>query len=110
MDSNLRARCPQRILREITGVGVEMSGEELLRLFTLLLILGVPVVIIVSWYHGARVLRRVRDFKKTENYWFLQRWSAPMAYEIRCPICGWQGIWYPRDDYPPEKCPSCGAH
>jgi hypothetical protein len=31
----------------------------LLRLFTLLLILGVPVVIIVSWYHGARGQRRV---------------------------------------------------
>src|SRR4029077_14679218 len=43
----------------------EMLGNSLgwshglLRLFTLLLILGVPVVIIVSWYHGARALRRV---------------------------------------------------
>jgi TolB-like protein/Tfp pilus assembly protein PilF len=34
-------------------------SHGLLRLFTLLLILGVPVVIIVSWYHGARALRRV---------------------------------------------------
>jgi hypothetical protein len=43
----------------------EMLGSSLgwshglLRLFTLLLILGVPVVIIVSWYHGARGQRRV---------------------------------------------------
>jgi adenylate cyclase len=43
----------------------EMLGNSLgwspgpLRLFTLLLILGVPVVIIISWYHGARGLRRV---------------------------------------------------
>jgi adenylate cyclase len=43
----------------------EMLGSSLgwshglLRLFTLLLILGVPVVAIVSWYHGARGLRRV---------------------------------------------------
>jgi TolB-like protein/Tfp pilus assembly protein PilF len=43
----------------------EMLGNSLgwshglLRLFTLLLILGVPVVIIVSWYHGARGQRRV---------------------------------------------------
>jgi adenylate cyclase len=34
-------------------------SHGLLRLFTLLLILGVPVVIIVSWYHGARGQRRV---------------------------------------------------
>jgi adenylate cyclase len=45
--------------------GAEMLGSSLgwshslLRLFTLLLILGVPLVIIVSWYHGARGLRRV---------------------------------------------------
>jgi TolB-like protein len=43
----------------------EMLGSTLgwshgpLRLFTLVLILGVPVVIIISWYHGARGLRRV---------------------------------------------------
>ena len=43
----------------------EMLGNSLgwshglLRLFSLLLILGVPVVIVVSWYHGARGLRRV---------------------------------------------------
>jgi len=43
----------------------EMLGSSLgwshglLRLFTLLLILGVPVVIIVSWYHGARGQRAV---------------------------------------------------
>jgi adenylate cyclase len=43
----------------------EMLGNSLgwshgvLRLFTLLLILGVPVVIIISWYHGARGQRRV---------------------------------------------------
>jgi len=34
-------------------------SHGLLRLFTLLLILGVPVVIIVSWYHGARGQRGV---------------------------------------------------
>jgi hypothetical protein len=45
--------------------GAEMLGNSLgwshslLRVFTLLLILGVPVVIILSWYHGARGLRRV---------------------------------------------------
>jgi adenylate cyclase len=45
--------------------GAELLGNSLgwshglLRLFTLLLILGVPVVIIVSWYHGARGQRRV---------------------------------------------------
>jgi adenylate cyclase len=45
--------------------GAEMLGNSLgwshglLRLFTLLLILGVPFVIIVSWYHGARGQRRV---------------------------------------------------
>jgi adenylate cyclase len=43
----------------------EMLGNSLgwshgpLRLFTLVLILGVPVVIIISWYHGARAQRRV---------------------------------------------------
>jgi adenylate cyclase len=43
----------------------EMLGNSLgwshglQRLFTLLLILGVPVVAIVSWYHGARGLRHV---------------------------------------------------
>ena len=43
----------------------EMLGNSLgwshgpLRLFTLVLILGVPVVIVISWYHGARGLRRV---------------------------------------------------
>jgi TolB-like protein len=43
----------------------EMLGNSLgwshglLRLFTLLLILGVPVVIIISWYHGARGQRGV---------------------------------------------------
>jgi adenylate cyclase len=45
--------------------GAELLGNSLgwshglLRLFTLLLILGVPVVIIVAWYHGARGQRRV---------------------------------------------------
>jgi TolB-like protein len=34
-------------------------SHGLLRLFTLLLILGVPVVIVVSWYHGARGQRHV---------------------------------------------------
>ena len=40
----------------------EMLGNSLgwshgpLRLFTLVLILGVPVVIVISWYHGARGL------------------------------------------------------
>src|SRR6266702_6945451 len=43
----------------------EMLGNSLgwshglLRLFTLLLVLGVPVVIIISWYHGARGQRGV---------------------------------------------------
>jgi adenylate cyclase len=45
--------------------GAEMLGNSLgwshslLRGFTLLLILGIPVVLILSWYHGARGLRRV---------------------------------------------------
>jgi TolB-like protein/rhodanese-related sulfurtransferase/Flp pilus assembly protein TadD len=45
--------------------GAEMLGNTLgwshglLRLFTLLLILGVPVVITLSWYHGARAQRGV---------------------------------------------------
>jgi adenylate cyclase len=45
--------------------GAELVGSSLgwshglQRLFTLLLILGVPVAIIISWYHGARGLRRV---------------------------------------------------
>jgi TolB-like protein len=45
--------------------GAEMLGNSLgwshslLRLFTLLLILGVPVVITLSWYHGARAQRGV---------------------------------------------------
>src|SRR5277367_2433536 len=45
--------------------GAELLGSslgwshQLLRLFTLLLILGVPLVVILSWYHGARGLRRV---------------------------------------------------
>ncbi len=45
--------------------GAEMLGDSLgwshglLRVFTLLLILGVPIVITLSWYHGARGLRRV---------------------------------------------------
>ncbi len=45
--------------------GAEMLGNSLgwshglLRLFTLLLILGVPVVITLSWYHGARGQQRV---------------------------------------------------
>jgi adenylate cyclase len=45
--------------------GAEMLGNSLgwshgpVRLFTLLLILGVPVVVIVAWYHGARGQRRV---------------------------------------------------
>jgi len=43
----------------------EMLGNSLgwshgiLRLFTLILILGVPVVVLAAWYHGARALRRV---------------------------------------------------
>jgi hypothetical protein len=45
--------------------GAELLGSSLgwshglLRVFTLLLIMGVPVAIIVSWYHGARGQRRV---------------------------------------------------
>src|ERR1700691_3045188 len=45
--------------------GAEMLGSSLgwphglLRLFTLMLVLGVPVVIVISWYHGARGQRRV---------------------------------------------------
>jgi adenylate cyclase len=45
--------------------GAELLGNSLgwshglLRVITLLLIMGVPVVIIVSWYHGARGQRRV---------------------------------------------------
>jgi adenylate cyclase len=45
--------------------GAELLGNSLgwshglLRAFTLLLIMGVPVVIIVAWYHGARGQRRV---------------------------------------------------
>ncbi|HEX2788853.1 MAG TPA: hypothetical protein VHN17_00335 [Steroidobacteraceae bacterium] len=45
--------------------GAEMLGNSLgwshglLRLFTLLLILGVPVVVTISWYHGARGQHRV---------------------------------------------------
>ena len=44
--------------------GAEMLGNSLgwphglLRLFTLLLILGVPVVVTIAWYHGARGERR----------------------------------------------------
>ena len=43
---------------ELLGSSLGWS-HSLLRLFTLLLILGVPVVAIVSWYHGARGLRHV---------------------------------------------------
>jgi adenylate cyclase len=43
---------------ELLGSSLGWS-HGLLRLFALLLILGVPVVIIVSWYQGARALRRV---------------------------------------------------
>lgn len=49
--------------------GAEMLGisrgwsHGLLRLFTLLLILGVPVVITLSWYHGARGQRRIGGTK-----------------------------------------------
>jgi TolB-like protein len=45
--------------------GAEMLANSLgwshglLRLFTLILILGIPVVIILAWYHGARGQRRV---------------------------------------------------
>lgn len=45
--------------------GAELLGNSLgwshglLRVFTLLLIMGLPVVIIVAWYHGARGQRRV---------------------------------------------------
>jgi TolB-like protein len=45
--------------------GAEMLGNSLgwshglLRLFTLILILGVPVVITLAWYHGARGQQRV---------------------------------------------------
>src|SRR5690349_18464251 len=44
--------------------GAEMLGNSLgwshglLRLFTLILILGVPFVIVLAWYHGARGLQR----------------------------------------------------
>jgi TolB-like protein len=44
--------------------GAEMLGNSLgwshglLRLFTLILILGVPVVVVLAWYHGARGLQR----------------------------------------------------
>ena len=34
-------------------------SHGLLRLFTLILILGVPVIITLAWYHGARGLQRV---------------------------------------------------
>jgi adenylate cyclase len=43
---------------ELLGSSLGWSHRPL-RLFTLLLILGVPVVIIISWYHGARGQRRV---------------------------------------------------
>ncbi len=45
--------------------GAEMLGSSLgwshavLRLFTLLLILGVPLAVILAWYHGARGQQRV---------------------------------------------------
>ena len=45
--------------------GAEMLGSTLgwshgvLRLFTLLLILGIPVAVVLAWYHGARGERRV---------------------------------------------------
>jgi hypothetical protein len=51
----------------------EMLGSSLgwshglLRLFALLLILGVPVIIVVSWYHGARGQRRVAA--QTTPHW-----------------------------------------
>lgn len=51
--------------------GAEILGNSLgwshglLRLFTLLLILGVPVVVIIAWYHGARGLRRVSGTELT---------------------------------------------
>jgi endogenous inhibitor of DNA gyrase (YacG/DUF329 family) len=55
------------------------------------------------------------DFKEGD-YWFLQRWVAPSRFEIRCPICGWNGTWIAGHDYPPrardhppKKCPACGA-
>jgi len=49
--------------------GAELLGNSLgwshglLRVFTLLLIMGVPVVIIVSWYHGARGITVAKDPK-----------------------------------------------
>jgi len=43
---------------EILGNSLSWS-HGLLRVFTLLLILGVPVVIALSWYHGARAQRGV---------------------------------------------------
>src|SRR5687768_4549555 len=45
--------------------GAEMLGgtlnwpHGLLRIFTLILILGVPVIVTLAWYHGARGLQRV---------------------------------------------------
>ena len=49
---------------ELLGSSLGWS-HSLLRLFTMLLILGVPVVVIVSWYHGARALRRVSGTELT---------------------------------------------
>ena len=34
-------------------------SHGLLRIFTLILILGIPVIITLAWYHGARGLQRV---------------------------------------------------
>lgn len=53
--------------------GAEMLAGALgwphawIRLFTLLLMLGVPIVVTLAWYHGSRGLQRASDVAPTKG-------------------------------------------
>ena len=53
--------------------GTKIVGEafdwphQVLRIVTVLLIVGLPVVVTLAWYHGHRALRRVRGGRNSRS-------------------------------------------
>jgi hypothetical protein len=47
------------------------------------------------------------QFRRFSN-WFLERDERSWERSVRCPDCGWESVWHPRDEHPPPACPACG--
>jgi hypothetical protein len=54
----------------------------------------------------ADVPKQRGDWKPSGN-WFQERNIGGLEFEIKCPVCSWEGSYFAKDEVPPCECPHC---